>query len=221
MSQTKRSTGGSSWANCPPIASTNNIGSTTPKSWNGRPPQRIPISPQALLNPTVEETTPHRLCDALRTGGIFYRLGGTNKSEVFRSLVKVMILPDHIDHEMLLQGFLARESLASTGIGDGVAIPHVRGPIVMHVELPILALGFLEEPIDFDAVDGKPVHILFSLICPTIRAHLQILSHLSCVLQNPRFMDIIQHHGLRDEILTMLDELEPQDGHSFAEKAQS
>jgi len=183
--------------------------------------QRIQIAPEALISPSGDDPTPHRLCDALRAGGIFYRLGGTTKREVLQSLVEVMNLPDHIDHEVLLQGFLARESLASTGIGNGVAIPHVRGPIVMHIEHPILALGFLEEPIDFNAVDGKPVHMLFSLICPTIRAHLQILSHLSFVLQNPAFMDIIQHHGLRDEILTMLDELDPQGGYACAQKGQS
>jgi len=173
--------------------------------------QRISVSPEMLVGPSVDVPTPHRLCDILRTGGIFYRLAGSTKGQVLQSLIEVMNLPDNIDHGMLLEGFLARESLASTGIGHGVAIPHVRGPIVMHVEQPILALGFLEVPIDFDAVDARPVHILFSLICPTIRAHLQTLSHLSYMLQNPRFMELLQRHGLRDDILHMLDTLEPED----------
>ena len=176
--------------------------------------QRINVSQEMLVGPSDDDSTMPRLCDSLRTGGIFYRLAGSTKKQVLQSLVEVINLPDTIDHGLLLQGFLARESLASTGIGHGVAIPHVRGPIVMHVEKPILALGFLEEPIDFDAVDAKPVHILFSLICPTIRAHLQTLSHLSYMLQNPQFMDILQRHGLRDEILTLLDTLESEDqGH--------
>ena len=176
--------------------------------------QRINVSQEMLVGPSDDDSTMPRLCDSLRTGGIFYRLAGSTKRQVLQSLVEVINLPDTIDHGLLLQGFLARESLASTGIGHGVAIPHVRGPIVMHVEKPILALGFLEEPIDFEAVDAKPVHILFSLICPTIRAHLQTLSHLSYMLQNPQFMDILQRHGLRDEILTLLDTLESEDpGH--------
>lgn len=170
--------------------------------------QRIQMTPQPIAEPsTLEEPTPG-LAEALRRGGISYRLSGTTKREVLRSLVEVMNLPASIDHKLLVQGFLARESLASTGIGNGIAIPHVRGPIVMHVERPILALGFLEEPIEFGAVDGKPVHILFSLICPTVRAHLRTLSHLSFMLQKPEFMGVIQRHALRDDILSTLGALE-------------
>src|SRR5438034_985186 len=62
-----------------------------------------------------------------------------------------------------------REALQSTGVGDGIAIPHVRNPIVLHVSRPMITLCFLERPIDFGALDGKPVHVLFSLISPTVR----------------------------------------------------
>ena len=69
-------------------------------------------------------------------------------------------------------------ALRSTGIGDGIAIPHVRNPIVLHVPRPMITLCFLEKPVDFGALDGKPVHALFSLISPTVRAHLHLLSRL-------------------------------------------
>ena len=52
-------------------------------------------------------------------------------------------------------------------------LPHVRNPIVLHVDRPMVTLCFLERPVDFGALDGKPVHVLFSLICPTMRSHLQ------------------------------------------------
>ena len=94
----------------------------------------------------------------------------------------------------------AREALESTGIGDGIAIPHVRNPIVLHVSRPVITLCFLEKAVDFGALDGKPVSILFSLISPTVRAHLRLLSRLSFALQDPGFKSVVTRQGSRDEI---------------------
>ena len=80
---------------------------------------------------------------------------------------------------------LAREALGSTGIGDGIAIPRVRNPIVLHLSRPIVTLCFLERPVDFGALDGQPVTTLFTLISPTVRAHLHLLSRLSYNMQLP------------------------------------
>jgi PTS system nitrogen regulatory IIA component len=60
---------------------------------------------------------------------------------------------------------------------------------------------FLDHPVDFGALDGKPVHTLFSLICPTVRSHLQILSRLSYALHDVKFKEVVLRRGQRDEIL--------------------
>ena len=96
---------------------------------------------------------------------------------------------------------LAREALGSTGIGDGIAIPHVRRPAVLHVAHPLVTLCFLEKPIDFNAFDGKPVGILFSLISPTVRMHLDLLSRLSFVLADSRLRATIKRQAPAEEIL--------------------
>ena len=108
----------------------------------------------------------------------------TDKERALRALVEVLPLPEDVDRELLLRLFLAREASASTAIGDGIAVPHVRNPIVLHVVRPMVTLCFLEHPVDFGALDGKPVHVLFSLICPTVRSHLQTLSRLSYALHD-------------------------------------
>ena len=116
-------------------------------------------------------------------------------------LVELLPLPEGVDRELLLRLFLAREASASTAIGDGIALPHVRNPIVLHVERPMVTLCFLEQPVDFGALDGKPVHVLFSLICPTMRSHLQILSRLSYALHDEKFKEVVIRQGPREEIL--------------------
>jgi PTS system nitrogen regulatory IIA component len=141
------------------------------------------------------------LVEALQAGGIFYRLGGVDKESALRAVVEHMRLPEEVDREFLLRVLLAREALQSTGIGDGVAIPHVRNPIVLHVSRPMITLCFLEKPIDFAALDGKPVQALFSLVSPTVRAHLRLLSRLSFALHDPQFKKAIVAQASRDEIL--------------------
>jgi PTS system nitrogen regulatory IIA component len=141
------------------------------------------------------------LVEALEAGGIYYRLVGGDKQVVLRAVVEHLRLPEEVDREFLLRVLLAREALQSTGIGEGIAIPHVRNPVVLHVPRPMVALCFLEKPVDFGALDGRPVHALFSLISPTVRAHLQLLSRLAFALHDPLFKKTILRVAARDEIM--------------------
>jgi PTS system nitrogen regulatory IIA component len=161
---------------------------------------QIKVSLEMFDNLETDEPVPN-LAAALEAGGIFYNLPDTNKNLALRALVQVLPLPDGVDREILLRLFLAREASASTAIGGGIALPHVRNPIVVHVAHPMVTLCFLEQPIDFGALDGKPVQVLFSLICPTMRSHLQMLSRLSYALHDDQFKQIVLRHGPRDEIL--------------------
>jgi nitrogen PTS system EIIA component len=153
------------------------------------------------------EGTPS-LAEALEVGGIHYQLENTSKDRALRALVGVLPLPDSIDRDTLLQLFLAREASASTAVGDGIAIPHVRNPIVLHVVRPAVTLAFLTHAVDFGALDGKPVHVLFSIISPTTRAHLQLLSRLSFVLHDTAFREAVIERSPRDDIMRELRRVE-------------
>lgn len=148
------------------------------------------------------------LAEALQAGGIAYRLVGADKEAVLRAAVDAMRLPDEVDREQLLRVLVAREAMASTAIGDGIAIPHVRNPIVLHVPRSMITLCFLERPVDFGALDGQPVHCLFTMVSPTVRAHLHLLSRLAFALRDAGFHETIRRQGLRDEILTELRRVE-------------
>jgi len=165
---------------------------------------KIQTSPEIFAEPESEAGPPPTLEDALRAGGIHYRVGGQDKASVLRAVVDVMPLPDDVDREFLYQVLLAREALGSTGIGDGIAIPHVRNPIVLHLSRPTVTLCFLERPVDFGALDGQPVATLFTLISPTVRAHLHLLSRLSFSLRDPRFKAALRTQASREEIFDAL-----------------
>ena len=163
--------------------------------------RKINISAELFEEPESSATPLPSLSEALQAGGIFYRVGGDDKNSVLRAVIEHLRVPEEVDREFLYRVVLARENLQSTGIGDGIAIPHVRNPIVMHVSRPMITLCFLERPVDFAALDGKPVHALFTLISPTVRAHLWMLSRLSFALHDEEFKKLIATQGGREEIL--------------------
>jgi PTS system nitrogen regulatory IIA component len=161
----------------------------------------LKVSVEMFDHLEAEDDPGPSLTAALEAGGIFYQVKDTNKELALRAMVEVLPLPEGADRELLLRLFLAREASASTAIGDGIALPHVRNPIVLQVERPMVTLCFLERPVDFGALDGKPVSVLFSLICPTMRSHLQTLSRLSYSLHDDGFKKVVMRQAPRDEIL--------------------
>jgi PTS system nitrogen regulatory IIA component len=166
--------------------------------------RKISVSPEIFAEPEGGEMPPPSLSEALRAGGVHYRVAGTDKASVLHAVVDLMKLPDEVDRDFLYQVLLAREALGSTGVGDGIAIPHVRNPIVLHLSRPMVTLCFLERPVDFGALDGQPVTTLFTLISPTVRAHLHLLSRLGFALRDPAFKSAVTRQASRDQILEAL-----------------
>jgi len=162
---------------------------------------RIKVAAELFDHPDSPAEPSPSVAEALEVGGIFYQVQDTNKNQALRALVQLLPLPEGTDRDLLLHLFLAREASASTGIGDGIALPHVRNPIVLNVTRPMVTLCFLEKPVDFGALDGKPVQVLFSLVSPTMRCHLQLLAHLSFALHDAKFKEVVLRQGKREEIL--------------------
>ncbi|MEW5947827.1 MAG: PTS sugar transporter subunit IIA [Thermodesulfobacteriota bacterium] len=169
--------------------------------------RHINVSPEIFSEPASELPMPS-LETALQAGGIHYRISGKNREEVLLSLVEHMRLPEGVDRDFLFRVLLAREELGSTGIGDGIAIPHLRNPVIIHVTHPIVMLCFLETPVDFGALDGKPVHTVFTVASPTVRVHLHVLSRLSFILRNDQFRELLAAQGSREEIFAFIAQIE-------------
>lgn len=170
--------------------------------------RRIPISPEIFREVESESAPPADFAAALRAGGIHYRIGGDDKPGVLHHVVETLRLPAEVDRAFLYEVLLAREALGSTAIGDRIAIPHVRNPVILHLERPLVTLCFLERPVDFGALDGLPVDTLFTLISPTVRAHLHLLSRLSFALRDARFKEAVTGQASREAILAAAEEAE-------------
>jgi PTS system nitrogen regulatory IIA component len=166
---------------------------------------------EARRNP--DETPP--LSRLLEIGGIHPDVEGDDKSSALAAAVRRLPLPADVDRDFLLAILDAREAMGSTGIGDGIAIPHVRNPILLHVEHPFVALCLLRHPVEFDAVDGKPVHALFFVVSPVVSTHLRTLAQLGFVLRDATLRGLLRQRAPVPDLMNRIRELEGRTTGSF------
>jgi nitrogen PTS system EIIA component len=150
------------------------------------------------------------LSELLATGGIHHNVGGEGKTAVLREIVARLPLPADADRQFLATVLEAREAMGSTGIGGGIAIPHVRNPIVLHIDAPFVTLCLLRHPVEFDAVDGQPVHALFTLISPSVPTHLRVLAQLGFVLRDEGLRQLLGQRASATDVLARIRALEQQ-----------
>lgn len=162
---------------------------------------RADASIELFTEPDEEAGPLPSLEQALTTGGIVYRVEGRTRDEVLRSAVAATRLPEGVNADFVFAVVRAREQLGSTAVGEGIAMPHPRHPLVLHVPEPSVTLCFLEQPVDFGALDGRPVHALFLILSPSVRAHLHLLGRLSFGLRQSSFSRAVHKQAGRHVIL--------------------
>ncbi|HOI73683.1 MAG TPA: PTS sugar transporter subunit IIA [Syntrophales bacterium] len=127
-----------------------------------------------------------KILDMIKTGYVIEELQAKTKRDVLTELSSVFLRDLSCDPEEMVSILLEREKLGSTGIGDGIAIPH--GKMGSMKEL-VVAFGRSRKGIDFNAMDGKSVHLFFLLMAPENSAglHLKALARISRMLKDGAF----------------------------------
>ena len=166
--------------------------------------RRMGVAADAFSEPESVTVILPTLYDALEAGGIFYRIEGKNREEVLVDAVNHARLPDEVDRAHLAQVLISREQLASTALGEGIAIPHPRSPGLLNITRPKVTLCFLEQPVDFFALDGRLVDILLLIFAPNLRAHLHLLSRLGFVLRDRKFRKALDDSESRENVFAAL-----------------
>jgi len=163
--------------------------------------KKIKLTPEVLALGDREKNNSGVLYQAIKIGHIYYDFPGDNPEEVLRAIVDVLPLPPRLNKESLLAMLIAREKMMTTAIGNGIAIPHVRNPVVLSVERPCVTLCFLKNPVDFKALDRKPVFAVFTILSPSVKEHLAVLSRLAFCLQKTRLQEYLLERASSEKIL--------------------
>lgn len=151
-----------------------------------------------------------KIRDLLAVESIELNGAAGSKKEVLDQMVALMAKSGKIsDVETYRKGVYAREEESTTGIGEGIAIPHCKSAAVTK---PGLAAMVLKDGVDFDALDGEKVHLIFLIAAPDTEdnVHLDVLSKLSVLLMDESFTNGLKQAGSVDEFLKVIDQAEAE-----------
>lgn len=145
-----------------------------------------------------------KIQDILTGDLIIENLQATSKDGVVREFADLLAQAGKVrDGERLVRMLLEREAQCSTGIGDGVAIPHAKSDAFAEM---VVAFGRSGPGVDFQSLDGKPAHLFFLLLSPDDRPgdHLKTLARISRLLRNPLLREQLMRSTERQELRRLL-----------------
>lgn len=147
-----------------------------------------------------------RILDFLREDGIINPLQASSKEEVLGELVEpITRTHPHVNRSQLLRTLMERESLGSTGIGGGVAIPHAKFDGLDRV---VATFGRSPRGIDFNSLDHKPAYLFFLIVAPRDSAgdHLKALARISRLLSDPLLLSSLQKSDSSSDVFHLIED---------------
>ncbi|MCP1606243.1 PTS IIA-like nitrogen regulatory protein PtsN [Pseudomonas citronellolis] len=152
-----------------------------------------------------------RLEQILSPGRSLVNVPGGSKKRVLEQIANLVVkdLPG-LDAQDIFESLVARERLGSTGFGNGIAIPHCR---LTGCKAPISAILHLDAPVDFDALDGAPVDLVFVLLVPeaATEEHLELLRQIASMLDRSEVRERLRRASDGDALYQIV--VEVQNGH--------
>lgn len=145
-----------------------------------------------------------KISEILDKRAIKIGLTSTTKEETLEELVGVLAKVEDIgDSKGIVKALIDRENLGSTGIGQGIAIPHGKTDKVSRLTA---VLGISKHGVNFDALDGEPVYIFVLLVAPKATAgpHLKALAQISRILRDTYFCELLRKCKTEDEVFNMI-----------------
>lgn len=136
----------------------------------------------------MKNSGPVVLSELIPPASINLNLQSKDRDSVLAELVNlIQAIHDQPEAKVtLLRALHEREQLYSTGIGDGIALPHARNALVGLVDQPVIVFGRHTPGIPYGAIDGIPARLFFLLVAPTVTQHLAVLARISRLLREPR-----------------------------------
>jgi PTS system nitrogen regulatory IIA component len=145
-----------------------------------------------------------KLSEIIKKDHVISKLQAKDKKSVLDELAEAISQNDpYIDKSLLVKVLLEREQLGSTGIGDGVAIPHGKLP---GVKKPIVSFGRSVKGLNFDSMDGQPAYLFFLLLAPenSSGVHLQVLTRIARILKSSAFRKELLKAGTKEDLYRII-----------------
>lgn len=151
-----------------------------------------------------------KISDLLKKEIMIMELGADNKIDAINEMIAKLKEKKMINDENLFrEEIMNREELSSTGLGDGIAMPHAK---TKAVNTPCVLFARSEKGIDYDSLDGQPVHLFFMIAAEdgSNNTHIETLANLSKLLLKPNFIEKLKEAKNQDEIIELVEESEKE-----------
>lgn len=157
--------------------------------------------------PSIKTSLQFSLYRALNRGEVLSQVPGTTKQDIFRSTMEHMATRFDLDPAVLTELFLDREQMMSTGLGLGIAVPHTRD-FLLNTHYDVIEVVYPETPLDYDALDGQPVHTLFFLFACEDKSHLNLLAKLAHLSAREQARDFFRTRPSKEHLLDFVKQWE-------------
>ncbi|MFI0435533.1 MAG: PTS sugar transporter subunit IIA [Parachlamydiaceae bacterium] len=164
--------------------------------------------PQRRL-PTTNGNKQFSLFRAIHKGDVLHHVKGQTKEEIIRTTMRRVAKLLHVDADVMTELLLDRENLMATGLNNGIAVPHTRDSLLPRHQDAVIVV-FLDEPIEYGALDGQPVHTLFFLFASEDKRHLHLLAKIAHLSSQPHIREFFLTQPLKENLLTLIKEWESQ-----------
>lgn len=146
---------------------------------------------------------------AVHKGDVLQHLVAKSKEELIREVMKKVAKTLHLDEEMMADLLLEREQLMPTALNNGIAVPHARDTL-LNAHHDAVVVVFLETPLDYGALDGKPVHTLFFLFACEEKRHLHLLAKIAHLSSQMNALEFFRTQPSKQKLLAFMREWESQ-----------
>lgn len=156
-------------------------------------------------DPTKEFLGTHQfgLFRAIHRGGVYTDVEGSTKEDLIRNSMNLIAKDLNLDADVITDLLLDRESLMSTALSNGIAVPHTRD-FLLQEAYDVIAVVFPKEPIEYGALDNKPVHTLFFLFACDDKRHLNLLAKLAHLSSKPDHLEFLQSYPEKGKLLQFI-----------------
>ncbi len=143
----------------------------------------------------------------IHKGGIIKDVEGTTPQEIYAKISKMIDLPDCMTSEQVYNALCAREEILSTAVGNGIALPHARAPIMKNEEDQRICIVYPKNPIEMQAPDERSVFVMFVLLTYNPQVHLKVLSSLANLFRETSFRKALEAHADEATLSALIREL--------------
>ena len=148
------------------------------------------------------------LAQLIHRGGVFKNVEGSTPQEIYAKVCKMIDLPDGMTSETVYNALCDREAVLSTAVGNGIALPHARAPIMRDASEQRICVVYLKNPIDMKAPDEREVFFMFILLAHNSQIHLKVLSSLAALFRDSKFKKALEARADEATLSSIIKELD-------------